>query len=48
VDQYELQAKAFVAAILDGESVPDSGAAAIDNLRTIERVFAAAGPSGWT
>jgi predicted dehydrogenase len=48
VDQYELQAKAFVAAILDGASVPDSGAAAIDNLRTIERVFAAAGPSGWT
>lgn len=48
VDQYTLQAEAFVAAILDGESVPDSGADALGNLRTIERVFAAAGPSGWT
>ena len=48
VDQYTLQAEAFVAAVLDGESVPDAGADALDNLRTIERVFAAAGPSGWT
>jgi predicted dehydrogenase len=48
VDQYTLQAEAFVAAVLDGESVPDSGADALGNLRTIERVFAAAGPSGWT
>ncbi len=48
VDQYTLQARAFVAAVLDGETVPDSGRDAIGNLQTIERVFAAAGPSGWT
>lgn len=48
VDQYTLQAEAFVAAVLDGESVPDSGRDVLGNLRTIERVFAAAGPSGWT
>jgi predicted dehydrogenase len=48
VDQYTLQAEAFVAAVLDGESVPDSGHDALDNLRTIERVFAAAGSSGRT
>ena len=48
VDQYTLQAEAFVAAVLDGASVPDSGADMLGNLRTIERVLAAAGPSGWT
>lgn len=48
VDQYTLQAAAFVAAVLDGDSVPDSGRDALGNLRTIERIFAAAGPSGWT
>ena len=47
-DQYTLQAEAFVAAVLDGASVPDSGREALGNLRTIERVLAAAGPSGWT
>ena len=47
VDQYRLQAEAFAAAVLDGESVPDAGADALGNIRTIERVFAATGPSGW-
>jgi len=48
VNQYTLQAEAFVNAVLDGESVPDSGAAVADNLRVIERVLAATGPSGWS
>lgn len=47
VDQYTLQAEAFAAAVLDGESVPDSGAAITGNIRALERVFAATGPSGW-
>lgn len=48
VDQYTLQAEAFAAAVLDGESVPDSGAEIVGNIRVIERVFAATGPSGWS
>lgn len=48
VNQYSLQAEAFAAAILDGESVPDSGPAVADNMRVIERVLAATGPSGWS
>ncbi len=47
-NQYTLQAEAFVAAVIDGASLPDSGRDALGNLRTIERVFAASGPSGWT
>lgn len=47
VNQYSLQAQAFAAAVLDGESVPDSGIAVADNMRVIERVLAATGPSGW-
>ncbi len=47
-NQYTLQAEAFVAAVVDGAALPDSGRDALGNLRTIERVFAAAGPSGWT
>lgn len=48
VNQYTLQAEAFVAAVLDGEALPDSGLDAADNIRVIDRVFAAAGPSGWS
>lgn len=48
VDQYTLQAEAFAAAVLDGEALPDSGVNAADNIRVIDRVFAAAGPSGWS
>ena len=48
VDQYTLQAEAFVAAVLDGADLPDSGSDALGNIKTIERVFAAAGPSGWS
>ncbi len=48
VDQYTLQAEAFVAAVLDGAELPDSGSDALGNMKTIERVFAAAGPSGWS
>ena len=48
VDQYTLQAEAFVAAILEGTELPDAGANALGNIKTIERVFAAAGPSGWS
>jgi predicted dehydrogenase len=48
VNQYTLQAEAFAAAVLDGESVPDSGIDIADNIRVIDRVFAAAGPSGWS
>jgi predicted dehydrogenase len=47
-NQYTLQAEAFAAAVLDGAAMPDTGAAAIGNIRVIERVFAATGPSGWT
>lgn len=46
-DQYTLQAEAFAAAVLDGEAMPDVGTDAINNIRTIERLFAAIGPSGW-
>jgi predicted dehydrogenase len=48
VNQYTLQAEAFAAAILDGADMPDTGAAATGNIRAIERVLAAAGPSGWS
>lgn len=48
VNQYSLEAEEFAAAILDGAAMPDTGAAAIGNIRAIERVFAAAGPSGWS
>ncbi len=48
VNQYTLQAEAFAAAVLDGAPMPDTGAAAANNIKVIERVFAAAGPSGWT
>lgn len=47
-NQYSLQAEAFAAAVLDGAPVPDSGANLVDNIRVIERVFAATGPSGWS
>ncbi|MCP4305045.1 MAG: Gfo/Idh/MocA family oxidoreductase [bacterium] len=47
VDQYTLQAEAFAAAVLDGVEVPDSGADIIGNMKVIERVLAATGPSGW-
>ncbi len=47
VNQYTLQAEAFAAAVLDGESLPDSGAAIVHNIRAIEKVFASIGPSGW-
>ena len=47
VDQYTLQAEAFVAAVLDGDDLPDSGLAIADNIRVIDRVFASTGPSGW-
>lgn len=48
VNQYTLQAEAFASAVLDGESVPDSGLNVADNIRVIDRLFAAAGPSGWS
>jgi predicted dehydrogenase len=48
VNQYTLQAEAFAAGVLDGEAVPDSGLYAADNMRVIDRVFAAVGPSGWS
>ncbi|MCP3996778.1 MAG: Gfo/Idh/MocA family oxidoreductase [bacterium] len=48
VNQYTLQAEAFAAAVLDGTAMPDTGAKAADNIRVIERVFAATGPSGWS
>lgn len=47
VNQYTLQAAAFAEAILDGASLPDVGPEAVHNIRAIERVFAATGPSGW-
>lgn len=47
VNQYTLQAEAFAAAVLDGTAMPDTGADAANNLRVIERIFAATGPSGW-
>lgn len=46
-NQYTLQAEAFASAVLDGKKMPDSGAEAANNIRVIERVFAATGPSGW-
>ncbi len=46
-NQYTLQAEAFAAAVLDGASMPDVGAEAINNIRTVERLFASTGPSGW-
>jgi predicted dehydrogenase len=47
VNQYTLQAEAFAAAILDGKPVPDSGSDIAGNMKVIERVLAATGPSGW-
>ncbi len=47
VDQYTLQAEAFAGAVLDGVPVPDSGGDVVGNIRVVERVFAATGPSGW-
>jgi predicted dehydrogenase len=47
VDQYTLQAEAFAAAVLDGKAVPDSGSDIAANMKVIERVLAATGPSGW-
>ncbi|MEA2001453.1 MAG: Gfo/Idh/MocA family oxidoreductase [Actinomycetota bacterium] len=46
-NQYTLQAEAFAAAVLDGEALPDSGTAAVGNMRVVDKVFASAGPSGW-
>lgn len=46
-NEYTLQAEAFAAAILDGDPLPDVGHDAVHNIRAIERVFAATGPSGW-
>lgn len=48
VDQYTLQAEAFAAAVLDGTPMPDTGADVLHNIRVIEKVFAATGPSGWS
>ena len=47
VDQYTLQAEAFAAAVLDDKAVPDSGSDVVGNIKVVERVLAAAGPSGW-
>jgi len=47
-NQYTLQAEAFAAAVLDGAPMPDTGSKALANIKVIERVFAAAGPSGWS
>jgi predicted dehydrogenase len=47
-NQYTLQAEAFAAAVLEGRPLPDSGPDLVHNIRVIEKVFAAAGPSGWT
>jgi predicted dehydrogenase len=47
VNQYKLQAEAFAAAVLDGTAMPDVGFEAVQNILTIERLFAATGPSGW-
>jgi predicted dehydrogenase len=43
-DQYTVQAEAFAASILDGTPLPTPIEDAIGNLRTIERIFAAAEP----
>ncbi len=43
-DQYTVQAEAFAASILDGAPLPTPIEDAIGNLRTIERIFAAAEP----
>ncbi len=48
VDQYTLQAEAFARAVRDGEPMPDTGRDALRNIRVIEKVFAATGPSGWS
>lgn len=42
-NHYSLQAEAMAAAILDGDSLQDSGADVLGNIAVIERVFAAAG-----
>jgi predicted dehydrogenase len=42
-DQYTVQAEAFAAAILDGAPLPTPVEDALGNLRTIERIFEAAG-----
>jgi predicted dehydrogenase len=42
VDQYSIQAERFARAVLDGEPVPIPSSDAVGNLRTIERIFAAA------
>lgn len=47
VNQYTLEVEAFADAIRNGGAIPDSGEAVIGNLKVIEKVFAAAGPSGW-
>ena len=46
-NEYTLQAEAFAAALLDDAPLPDVGPDAIHNIRAIERMFAATGPSGW-
>ncbi len=48
VNEYTLQAEAFAAAVIDGAAMPDTGTAVAHNIKVIERVFAATGPSGWT
>ncbi len=47
VNQYQLQAEAFAAAVLDQQPMPDTGADVMRNIRVIEKVFASTGPSGW-
>jgi predicted dehydrogenase len=42
VDQYSIQAERFARAVLDGEPVPIPSSDSVGNLRTIERIFAAA------
>jgi predicted dehydrogenase len=46
-NQYALEVEAFADAIGSNAPLPDSGDAVVGNLRVIEKVFAAAGPSGW-
>jgi predicted dehydrogenase len=43
VDQYTIQAERFARSVLEGEPLPIPTEDALGNLRTIERVFAAAG-----
>ncbi len=48
MNQYTLQAEAFAAAIRQGTPMPDTGRDLVNNIRVIEKIFAATGPSGWS